>query len=85
MTPSLEAQQKAPSDDPKDGVSPEAPAANQISLLKVIEAIEGHVDSALEVGDGLTQNPQHKLREALDQVTQTTRRQLESNSLSQLL
>ena len=52
--------------------------ANQISLLEVIEAIEGPVDSALEVGDGLTENSQHNLRDALGQVTQTTRRQLES-------
>jgi DNA-binding IscR family transcriptional regulator len=59
--------------------------ADQISLLEVIEAIEGPYDSALEVGDGLTEDSQHKLQDALGQVTQTTRRQLESIKLSQLL
>ena len=59
--------------------------ADQISLLEVIEAIEGPYDSALDVADGLTEESQHKLQDALGQVTQTTRRQLESIKLSQLL
>ena len=60
--------------------------AEQISLLEVIEAIEGPYDSALEIGgDGLTEDSQHKLRDALSQVTNTTRRQLESIKLAQLL
>ena len=60
--------------------------ADQISLLEVIEAIEGPYDATLEVGgDGLTEDAQHKLRDALGQVTNTTRRQLESIKLSQLL
>src|SRR2546428_9246802 len=56
--------------------------ADQISLLEVIEAIEGPYDSSLEIGDGLTEDSQHKLRDALGNVTATTRRQLESIKLS---
>ncbi len=59
--------------------------ADQISLLEVIEAIEGPYDSTLEIGEGLTADSQHKLQDALGQVTQTTRRQLESIKLSLLL
>jgi len=59
--------------------------ADQISLLEVIEAIEGPYDATLEIGDGLTEDSQHKLRDALSNVTSTTRRQLESIKLSQLL
>ncbi len=59
--------------------------ADQISLLEVIEAIEGPYDAALEIGDGLTEDSQHKLRDALGSVTASTRRQLESIKLSQLL
>ena len=59
--------------------------ADQISLLEVIEAIEGPYDSPVEVGEGLPEDSQHKLRDALSQVTHTTRSQLESIKLSQLL
>ena len=59
--------------------------ANEISLLEVIEAIEGPYDSALEMGDGMSLDSQHSLRDALGHVTATTRRQLESIKLSQLL
>jgi Rrf2 family protein len=59
--------------------------ADQISLLEVIEAIEGPYDSALEIGEGLPPDSQHKLQDALGQVTSTTRRQLEAIKLSQLL
>ena len=59
--------------------------ANEISLLEVIEAIEGPYDSTLETGEGLTADSQNKLKEALGQVTATTRRQLESIKLSALL
>jgi Rrf2 family protein len=59
--------------------------ADQISLLEVIEAIEGPYDSPLEFGDGLSEDSQHKLRDALGSVTQSTRRQLESIKLAQLL
>src|SRR6185503_14503113 len=59
--------------------------ANQISLLEVIEAIEGPYDSSHEVGEGLPDESQAMLRDALNQVTSTTRNQLEAIKLSQLL
>ena len=59
--------------------------ADQISLLEVIEAIEGPYDAALEVGDGLPFDSQLKLKDALGEVTTTTRKQLEAIKLSQLL
>src|SRR5205823_7287084 len=59
--------------------------ADEISLLEVIEAIEGPYDAALEVGDGLPVDSQLKLRDALGEVTTTTRKQLEAIKLSQLL
>jgi len=59
--------------------------ADQISLLEVIEAIEGPYDSTLELGDGLTEESQSQLRDAFQQVTTNTRQQLEAIKLSQLL
>jgi len=59
--------------------------ADQISLLEVIEAIEGPYDASLEMGDGLSEDSQHKLRDALTDVTTTTRRQLEAIKLAALL
>lgn len=59
--------------------------ADQISLLEVIEAIEGPYDASLDVAEGLSEDSQHKLRDALGSVTASTRRQLESIKLSQLL
>jgi Rrf2 family protein len=60
-------------------------SADQISLLEVIEAIEGPFDSVPEVTDGLPVTSQEKLRTAIDQVTEVTRQQLEAIKLSQLL
>ena len=59
----------------------------QISLLEVIEAIEGPYDSESSVGEseGITAEGQLKLKDALTQVTDTTRKQLEAIKLSQLL
>lgn len=59
--------------------------AHQISLLQLIEAIEGPYDASLELGEEICADSQEKLREALETVTTTTRRQLESIKLSQLL
>lgn len=59
--------------------------ADQISLLEVIEAIEGPYDSSLEMGEGLSLDSQNKLQQALEDVTVSTRRQLEAIKLSQLL
>ena len=57
-----------------------------LSLLEVIEAIEGPYDSgtALEA-EGITLDAQNKLNDALVQVTDTTRKQLEAIKLSALL
>jgi Rrf2 family protein len=59
--------------------------ADEISLLEVIEAIEGPYNAPFEIGDGLSDESRHKLRQALDQVTTATRSQLEAIKLSQLL
>lgn len=59
--------------------------ADEISLLEVIEAIEGPYDSTLEMGEGLSPDSQNKLQEALEGVTRSTRKQLEAIKLSQLL
>jgi Rrf2 family protein len=59
--------------------------ADQISLLEVIEAIEGPYDATLELGEGLSADSQNNLHEALEGVTKSTRKQLEAIKLSQLL
>lgn len=59
--------------------------ADQISLLEVIEAIEGPYDTSLELGEGLNEESHVQLREAFQQVTLKTRQQLEAIKLSQLL
>ena len=58
--------------------------ADQISLLEVIEAIDGPLegDSLMAEGPG---DAQSKLQTALKQVTNTARNQLEAITLSQLL
>lgn len=58
----------------------------EISLLDVIEAIDGPLATTLpttENGDGQWQEP--RLREALDQVTSSARRQLQAIKLADLL
>jgi Rrf2 family protein len=59
----------------------------EISLLEVIEAIEGPYDTgaSLEEAGGITLAAQEKLNAALTQVTDTTRKQLEAIKLSALL
>jgi Rrf2 family protein len=59
--------------------------ADEISLLEVIEAIEGPYDSKTAVSEALPSDSQEQLRAALNQVTTTTRKQLEAIKLSQLL
>jgi Rrf2 family protein len=59
--------------------------ANEISLLEVIEAIEGPYDSSSPKAEGLPADSQEMLRDALNQVTTTTRKQLEAIKLSQLV
>jgi Rrf2 family protein len=60
---------------------------DQISLLEVIEAIEGPYDAetSLGEGEGIAPQAQTRLKEALTQVTNTTRQQLEAIKLAQLL
>jgi Rrf2 family protein len=56
-----------------------------VSLLDVIEAIEGPLDGNSAAVDGLPEESQAKLSEALKGVTATARKQLEAVKLSQLL
>jgi Rrf2 family protein len=58
----------------------------QISLLEVIEAIEGPYDAETSLNEeGVVSDVQHKLKDALTQITDTTRQQLEAIKLAQLL
>ncbi len=58
---------------------------DEISLLEVIEAIEGPLNTGEPLGEGLSQDSQFRLQDALQQVTDNSRRQLEAIKLSQLL
>ena len=58
---------------------------NEISILDVIEAIDGPLDSSFPESDGLPEQSQAGLRSALDEVAASSRRQLEAVKLSQLL
>jgi Rrf2 family protein len=60
-------------------------APTDISLLEVIEAIEGPYDSTPTVNEGAVASSHEKLQDALFQVASTTRNQLEAIKLSQLL
>ena len=57
----------------------------KISLLDVIEAIEGPMNAGESTGDGFPNESQQKLRGALTEITQTARQQLEAIKFSQLL
>ena len=56
-----------------------------ISLLDVIEAIEGPVSSALPGDGGVPPESRARLPAALDQITESVRQQLSAITLSQLL
>jgi Rrf2 family protein len=60
-------------------------APEDVSLLEVIEAIEGPLDGGDAMGGGLPEDSQHRLHDALKQVTITAREQLEAIKFSQLL
>jgi Rrf2 family transcriptional regulator, cysteine metabolism repressor len=60
-------------------------APEDISLLDVIEAIEGPMDAGVPTTEGLPEESQLKLRGALTEITQTARTQLEAIKFSQLL
>jgi Rrf2 family protein len=57
----------------------------EISLLDVIEAIEGPLDVGETGSDGLPGNSQVKLRDALREITDSARQQLQAIKFSQLL
>ena len=57
----------------------------KISLLDVIEAIEGPMDAGDPAEDGLPEASQGKLQSALREITATSRQQLEAVKFSQLL
>ena len=57
----------------------------EISLLDIIEAIEGPLDTGETPGAGLPEESQEKLKSALQEITETARRQLKSIKFSQLL
>lgn len=60
--------------------------ADQVSLLEVIEAIDGPMENQQEpAGTEESEEVQNNLQSALRDVTQTARRQLEAIKLSQLL
>jgi len=56
-----------------------------ISLLEVIEAIDGPVKSTLPVAEGLSADSKVKLQTALTEITDTSRRELEAITLAHLL
>ena len=58
---------------------------DQVSLLEVIEAIEGPMETGQAITEGIPEETSSKLQEALRSVTENSRRQLEAIKLSQLL
>jgi Rrf2 family protein len=56
-----------------------------ISLLEVIEAIEGPLDSAIPLQQGLPEESRSKLQCAIRDVTELARRELRAVKLSHLL
>jgi Rrf2 family protein len=59
--------------------------ADEISLLQIIEAIDGPLDSKLNTVNSLPQSSSDRLRQALEDVATTSRKQLEQIKLSSLL
>jgi Rrf2 family protein len=59
--------------------------AEQISILDVIEAVDGPLEAGVPVSDRFPQHSQAKLREALDRVTDMVRQQLDQIKISCLL
>jgi len=57
----------------------------QISLLEVIEAIEGPIGTNGNGADDFNNDPQTKLLDALKSITDTSRKQLDAIKFSQLL
>ena len=59
--------------------------AEEISILDIIEAIDGPMHTDMSLSEGLSQESQQRLKGALEEITTTTRDQLMSIKLSQLL
>lgn len=57
----------------------------EISLLEVIEAIDGPIAPSVPTNDGLPNDSQQLLHSALEHVTSTAREQLAAIKLSQLM
>lgn len=58
---------------------------SEISLLEIIEAIDGPLNSKPAGSDELSPGNQNRLRNALEQVSNSTRQQLDMIKLSSLL
>lgn len=58
---------------------------DEVSLLDVIEAIDGPMDSNTKIAEGFSANTQQKLLQAFQDVTATTRSQLEAIKLAHLI
>jgi len=56
-----------------------------ISLLEVIEAIDGPFVPSIPLSDGLSKSSQKRLRDSLEHITTTTRDQLGAIKLSHLM
>lgn len=59
--------------------------ANQISILQVIEAVDGPLAAGVPESQRFPEHSQAKLREALDRVTSLTRQQLDQIKIACLL
>ncbi len=59
--------------------------ARDISLLDVIEAVDGPMSSGMPIGDGLPSESKSKLKDALGEITDLARRELQAVKLAHLL
>ena len=57
----------------------------EISLLDVIEAIEGPIDSGIPANEGFSLDSQTELQNALKQISSSARQQLNQIKMSQLI
>ena len=57
----------------------------EVSLLEIIEAVDGPLIAATPVGEGFPRHSKHRLQASLEEVTQVVRRQLDSIKLANLL
>ena len=60
-------------------------SADEISLLELIEAIDGPMNATLPVNEGLAPQSKLKLETAMSEVTARARRELEAIKVSDLL